>query len=534
MKAGPTIAIAALAGALAFVFADQVRDPGFERGHRGWVSAHTLAIAAKATPERGFVGHALSLAAPGERELYYFDRYPVFFSASLHGLLAATAPDKAAGVEAARQAMNLVHALTVTAAVLLLAALGVPVEAAVAAAALAACAHTMVEFRDMVHYDQPALLGMVLLLAAIAAWTRGRSQGLVLAATVVAMTAGRGYASLPLLGLWWLLEAVRTWRGRGHGGAAALQAILLGVPARACVLGAAVAAACLAWNVHQEALQRGVPWSEAGIVASAGKRLALDREFNVEKQARLDWTSVAKVQRQNLVRAVLPWSREEPLEDSPAIRAVLAALVLAGALAFAATRGGGAAIPWTLLVLAGPLWLLLMRNLAAFHPYTGLFLYPTALAFFAALLQAAGPRLRTPAALGACALLVACTGSRNEQLSRLRASALRDTADLQRIEEALGPGESFAVDGRVFRGVPFAPGFYLPDHDLVVQGRSPLLLTRERGRDGNLTPDNHGIFLVRSDEPRAARSRLARFVPSSKSAARRGARARERGGDGSR
>ena len=45
MNASRMVAITALALSLAFVFADQARDDGFRRGHRGWVSAHTLAIA---------------------------------------------------------------------------------------------------------------------------------------------------------------------------------------------------------------------------------------------------------------------------------------------------------------------------------------------------------------------------------------------------------------------------------------------------------------------------------------------------------
>src|SRR5688500_18421959 len=75
------LAAAALAAALAFVFADQPRDDGFRRGHRGWVRAHTLAIVERSVPANGLVGYTLSLRAGRGRDLYYFQRYPVFFVA---------------------------------------------------------------------------------------------------------------------------------------------------------------------------------------------------------------------------------------------------------------------------------------------------------------------------------------------------------------------------------------------------------------------------------------------------------------------
>src|SRR5436190_449155 len=88
------LAVAAFAAALAFVFASQTPDAGFRAGHRGWVSAHTLAIAEKASARNGFVGYAVSLATASTRDLYYFDRYPVLFSAALRELERAFADDK--------------------------------------------------------------------------------------------------------------------------------------------------------------------------------------------------------------------------------------------------------------------------------------------------------------------------------------------------------------------------------------------------------------------------------------------------------
>jgi hypothetical protein len=513
-----TIAIAALAGALAFVFADQVRDPGFAPGHRGWVSSHTLAIAQKAKAANGFVGYAVSLATPERRDLYYFDRYPVPFSVALHALLRSTDPDAAAGIAAARQAMNAVYALTVLVAVALLVELGLAVDAAVAAAALAAASSVMVEYRDMVHFDQPALLGMVVLLWSIAAAARGRGAPRVLLATVMAVSAGRGYASLPLLGFWWILDALRA---RGSL-AVRLRSLGTGLPARACWLGAAVAAACLLHNVRIEAHLRDLPWKETGILASAGRRLAADPEFNAKKSKRLDAARIAAMQRDNLVRAVVPWTGSTPLRTSPDTRSALALLVAAVALVFALRFAPGDRLPWILTAAAGPLWLLLMRNLAAFHPYTAVYLFPTVLVFFAALLFAFPPGPRFVAALASVALLATCTGARNDDLARERPRSMRDSEDMQAVRKALAPGEAVAIEGRAMRGTPFALGYYLPDNDIQVQGKTRLLLTRRRHAQGeNLTPENYGLFLVRTAASVRARSPLARFLPGSLAADRR-------------
>lgn len=519
MKAGPGIAALALTAALAFVFVDQVRDSGFARGHRGWVSAHTLAIAVNATPANGLVGYALSLVTEGGREPYYFDRYPVFFTAALHAALRVAGPDKARQIEFARQAMNIVYALTVVAAVVLLVELGIPVEMAIAASALAATALTMVEYRDMVHFDQPAVLGGLVLLWGIAAWIRGRPGRVVLLATVFAVTAGRGYASFTVLGLWWLLDSLRAVFAPAPDARDAgriTRQVLLGVPARACLLGAAVAASCLAYNIHAEARMRGVSWSEVSIVGSAARRLSLDEGFNRNNEGRLAWSNFFEIQQKNLANSVLPWTRGTPLRGRPVLRGLLVAVVAAVVLGFALTRQGSLRIPWLLMGLAGPLWLTVMRNLTAFHPYTAVFLFPVGLAFFAAVLHVVPRRWCMVPALAACVLLVSCTHQRNRELSRDRRAAVADTADMERIAAILKPGDDFAAHQWAFRGVPFAVGFYLPGRGYVVEGRTSLVLSRSAEfRGENLTPTNHGIFLYRALRPWRAKSPMARHVPNS-------------------
>jgi len=508
LSRGGLVAGLALAAALAFVFAAQVPDPGFERGHRGWVSAHTLSIAQKASAANGFVGYAAELATAESRELHYFDRYPVFFSAGLNAAWTLLGLDTAARVVFARQLMNLIYALTVLCAVGLLVELGVGVEVAVAAAAFAAASVTMVEYRDMVHFDQPALLGSVALTWAIAAWYRSGRTSIVLAATAVAVSSGRGYASFVVLGLWWLLDSAQTLRGLPWR--STLRTLLLGVPARACVLGVAIAAACLAYNVAVEARVRDVPWSEAGILQSATRRLSLDPAFNERTERRRSWPHFLVYQLESFSRSVSPWLHSSRRGERHDLRIAGGAVAAAFAIGFAVTRSGPCAVPILLMLLSGPLWLLLMRNVAVFHPYLGMYLLPAALLSFAALLRRIPRRFAIVPALAACALLAFCSARRNHELLRESHIAAREARDMQRVAGMLRPGDAIA-EQRSFRGAPYALGFYLPQQAIQVEGQARFLLTRNRALNApNLTPDNYDLFLYRPARYRAT-SPLARF-----------------------
>jgi hypothetical protein len=500
------LAATALAAALAFVFIDQPHDDGFRRGHRGWVSAHTLAIVERSGAENGFVGYTLSLLTERGRDLYYFDRYPVFFAAGLEIVQDLFADTTVEEIRVARQVMNLVYALTLVAAVALLVELGVGFEVAVAVSALAGASATMAAFRDMVHFDQPALLGILVLLWSIARFKRGGSRALVLAVTVFAVTSGRGYASFAVLGAWWIFEAASALKNRSG-----MRAIATGAATLACLVAIAAGTLCLGYNVVMESRIRGIPMSEAGIIRSAWQRLALDEGFNSRNEKRIAWSHVVYSQQAGVAHGVLPFSRRDPLQGRRWLRVGLALFVVAVALAFAATRTSALRPVWLAAVVGGPVWLLVMRNLAAFHQYTAMYMLPLCLVFFAALLHRLPAGAGAFAAAAACAVLASSTEQSNAMISHHAGTSRTDTRDMMAIERALGPRDAVAIDKVLLRGVPYAPGFYLPDNDLVVEGPASLVISRNRRFPGeNLTPGNAGIFLYRPGGKWMARSPVAR------------------------
>jgi hypothetical protein len=198
------------------------------------------------------------------------------------------------------------------------------------------------------------------------------------------------------------------------------------------------------------------------------------------------------------------------------LRSVLAAAVLLVAFVFAARRRADRSV-WLTACVAGPVWMLVMRNLVAFHPYTAIYLFPLCLVFFAALVFRIRGRSGALAAVGACALLGWSTAEAHHRIDTTDGNTRRDTRDMMQIERSLGPRDPVATDRQIFRGVPYALGFYLPRNDVVVEGPARLVISRRPSFPGeNLTPGNAGIFLFRPDDPYLAHSSLAKHHRSSK------------------
>lgn len=505
---GSGLALLVFMAVAAFVLLDQPSDPGFRPGHRGWVTAHTLAIFEKAEWAHGFVGYTYgTIGEDGDREHFYFDRYPFFFSAGMHGLLELGSDLPAERVDLARQIMNVIFLLTLAAGVAILLELGLSPPLAVAAALLAGSGDILMRYRDMVHFDQPALLGTLVLVWAIVRWhRRGGGISVIVVAAIVACV-GRGYACFAVLGVWWLATVVGRRLRMGE--------ILTSVPTLACAAALASASVLLAHNVAMEARTRGVSLEETSIVDSARRRLGFNDQFNEKYRRIVGWPRFLSAQARRAVLGLVPW-RLEP--GAPLPQTVVWGLLvfLATVVAvFLATREPGMRIPWIVLALSGIAWLLPMRNLAAFHDYTSMFLYGLNLVFWAALLTWIPWRGHLVCLIAAASLFAAAVATRNAEVAALSQSSARETADFTAIAASLPEGAHYLARPGIERlvvGVPYAPGFYLPGRWAVNErtGKRPHPLADQptyaigRDPDGDgtsLTPDNEYVFLFRRDGP---------------------------------
>ncbi|MDE0327648.1 MAG: hypothetical protein OXH77_00290 [Anaerolineaceae bacterium] len=497
------------------VFATQFAGTGFgERPHHGWVSSHTLAIAGRATPENGFLGHSrLLIDEEGALHYDYFDRYPPFFSATLGALIGLT-KNLATKVWLARQIMHIILVLTMLFAWLLLRRLGLTAGLALVGVTLSFSGPMLLYFGEMVHFDHPALAGMLILLYVIARVKlegRERWRWLTLA-TLLAVSAGRGNVSLSVLGLWAACEAVALLWQRDRPLAQGLRAVLQHDATRMLLLGVVWSAVLLGYNLAQEMTRRDVPLEETSIVQSMRERLpggVLKKGW--EEPDYLEFTQQLMGR---LSRWFLPWSEEQVAGIHPWVALPALALVVF----HLRNRPPPERIVLLLTAFSGLAWLYVMIKLAGPHDYTTMHALGFALVFWLALLA----RLRQPRLTGALlALSVAVFLRSNLAVEARQGEHFRATAayteDYDRILRQTGRSgqviysESNVQDAIIHRN-RYMLGFYLGDNllatsaanaDYIVASQEWLALPPANPGDAGsgwrlyrtLTPENRVAFL---------------------------------------
>ena len=241
-----------------FVFENRVAglEPGFDDlqpKHHGWVTANTLAIISKATPEHYFVGYALAFKDDQNRPSYeYFDRYPFFFSALFNRLLSLS-DNLAEQLYLAKQLMNLIFLGTLLLGFLIIDKLIRNKPAALTIVLLTFANPYLLWYKDMVHFDQPALFGFLLLIYAIALYKLEGRKTLLYIAPFIAVGLGRGYASYSILFLWLALEGFLILRMHGLNAGEKLQRIVRHPSFFLLILALAWGASLLLYNIVIEA-----------------------------------------------------------------------------------------------------------------------------------------------------------------------------------------------------------------------------------------------------------------------------------------
>ncbi|MCY3944915.1 MAG: hypothetical protein OXF44_01350 [Anaerolineaceae bacterium] len=466
------------------VFGTQFSHAGFGARHHGWVTSHGLAIAVHATPANGFVGHARVFAEEGGAlRLDYFDRYPFFFSAVV-GALVRLAEDLATQVFIARQLMHGIFVLTMLFAWLLLRRLGATVTVALAGTTLAFAGYGVLYFRGALHFDQPAMLGMLALLWCVARASQEPSgdRRWLPAVTLVAVSMGRGFISLGVPGLWLALTALSLLRRPGLSRGQRLRLLVAHDAWRMLLVGALWLALMLGYNVAQEMSQRDVPLQETSIVASLQRRAPLGHEggrnLTTSKYRIPTWDAFATLQADRFLRWFAPL-RYESSDIAPApVSGPLFLLLLAVALRHALRQKRALREPLLLTALAGVLGIAAMINLTAEHDYTIMHALGLALVFWLALLRPLQNHRRLIALVLAMSLALFLRASLLVEAENrdIFAEASGFTDDYNRIRlalEARDVGQARIFDTfkghcPIFHSKCFAPGFYLRDHAIAL------------------------------------------------------------------
>ncbi len=373
------------------VFLTQSGGTGFWKGSHGWNSAHGLAIMTHATPENGFVGYALAdQGASGHTGYIYFDRYPFFFSAAMNALMSLT-DNLSLKVWLVRQVMNFLFIATLLLAYRIMQRLVDHPYLALAITLLAFSGYNLLYYRDMIHYDQPALFGMFLLMYAIVCFRQGAQRRWLYLAALVAVSLGRGYASFFVLGIWFVFESAGLLLKRQLSLGQRIRQIFSHEVTRALIITLVWAGALLSYNIAREALRRDVPVAQTSVIESALRRLPFGHEggrnlTTASEDSPPPWNEFIALEVERLARWFTPlklgW--DDGVIAAWAVPAGL--LLLAVILIYLWRLPAEKRLIAGITAFSGLVWLLFMINLTATHEFTIMYGLGAALVFYAALL----------------------------------------------------------------------------------------------------------------------------------------------------
>lgn len=384
------------------VFALQPYNVGFEQGTHGWTSVHGLSIFSHVSPESGFVGYALAFEEPDGSVRYdYFDRYPLFLGLLMRSLFALT-DDLPTEIFIFRQTMNVFFVLTMFAAYRLVRLFTDSRPGALAVVLFAMSSYHLLFYKDMIHYDQPALLGMTVLLWIIGRYRLGRgARWHVYAVVLLVVVIGRGYSSFFVLGLWLLVEEVSVLAGgKGNLWARTWQ-VLRRDALWVTVIAVAWGGFWLGYNVTGEMRLQNIPLDETSIYNSARRRLpffgnVVQGNETFSERGLDAWGEFAVGQFQRVVLWATPmraagdmhWSFR-PGQGNVEFNAlrfgvffVMLAIILVYIVRLRPPRRGTAVIA----AFGGIIWTIFMINLTAQHIYVTMYSLGFSLMLYTALI----------------------------------------------------------------------------------------------------------------------------------------------------
>jgi hypothetical protein len=131
----------------------------------------------------------------------------------------------------------------------------------------------------MVHFDQPAVLGCLMVLNGIIDFEKYRKKRMLLISSLVGPILGRGYAVIFFLASWVIVKGIyelfflkkKTITG-------------LKIPILITLVSVPLPATMLSLNIWGEAKIRNLDWDQTSIVVSARKRLGIDSYTEVGKE----------------------------------------------------------------------------------------------------------------------------------------------------------------------------------------------------------------------------------------------------------
>lgn len=465
--------------------------------HHDWVTTHTLAIISKATPENFFVGYALTfIDDQGNVNYQYFDRYPVFFSAIVNQILSLfnTLAEK---LYIARQIMNLIFLGTFILAFLILYKLIKNKPLSLAVTLIVFSNPFLLWYKDMVHFDQPALFGFLLLIYAITLYKVDGLKRFLYLFTFIAVGLGRGYASYSILILWLSLESLIILKSSKTGLKEKFVNILKHPSFHLLIIGIAWGSSLLFYNVIIEAYKRDIPIRQTSILQSAQKRFLLNEDFNQENEKSLAWHPFLQGQVTRIIQWSFPFKGiNMNIRDEIILLSFIFAVI--GIITWKQTPE--IRMIFAILTLSGFVWLIPLKGLTAFHEYTSMYYIGVPLVFFLSIFKIVKSFKVVSNILLIAGLLVYISAifQLKDWHEAVAGNEIMYVYDFDRILEKIDSSgwKVYITDAMPYG--PYTPGFFLSEQYLSPQNTADYIISGKRDYlPNNLTPNNEVLFLFK-------------------------------------
>lgn len=492
----PVLAVFLIICAQVLIF--QPHKYGFAPGHHGWVSSHNSAIIINSIPENCFSGYSLRFYNHEKLEYDYFVRNSVLFSAIIKIVLFPLEPYPRWWVYSARQIMNIIFLLSIAAVWLLLVQAGFSPYLSAAVSAILFSSFTFVYFRDMIHYDQIAVLCAIMFARALLISKQTGNNRKVLFWGILAPQLGRGYAVIPFFVFWLFLDILFFQTGVKISIRQKLK-ILIRHPAvflSACSVFLLTSAIGL--NVVTEAKLRQISWEKTSVIDSMLRRSGISSSYNVS------WKFYIRQQARRFPKLFVPCAANLFWKQNKIPKFLLAAfpLFLMGSAVFSLliiirrekiVFRHPVVQTLTILVCGASAWMFFMKNLVAFHSYTSMYYWPSALVICLLALRFLPAR---PIFFISAFLLFASLGmnitSESWKAARYNSAADSIISIISRLPDS--PQTAVFIEGGyqgLFNGCPYAAGFFLHRQSIATDINKADFIITSGPRPGALYQDDN-------------------------------------------
>ena len=504
------------------VFCAQLFFVGFSNGHHGWVSSQGLSIIVRTNFDHHLVGAASEfIKEDGSLGYFYFNRYPLLFSILMKNILRAFEGDLPMYVFISRQLMNLIYLLTAWVSFLFIDLLLKDRIKSLAVVLFAMSGYFVLRYKTMVHFDQPALLGMILLLYSIGRYKlEGRTKYLYVIAALVPLF-GRGYVSCFMLLTWFIVEVIfsiatdRSWRE--------LLSFWKWPSFRSLMIGGTLAASILGYNIAIESKITGKKWNQTSIVVSAESRLGYKQNTLNAYNKDVAWGYFAKEQLIRFIIGLQPYSvmrlwklkTENKIARYAYLSIQMLSMLLIVIFGVMSLRGVPklTATQWSIIIISigtSIFWMFKMRVLTAFHVYTMMYYLGPNFLFYGLVFS----QFRTKYVVNIVLMIALLAFATSIFAERAFYRSLMEqtnhlTYDFQHIREKIeGTKQVIGVNVNnkdvktnkhryFFPHMPYLVSFMLHEHYVTdYNKKATYVISRDKKYNNkNLTPDNKEVFL---------------------------------------